>query len=330
MDIRTLCYYIKLPGNFILKSCNRLVLELENTRTRRMLKRIWRDAPKSIRQCPICNDSNFIEVSDNDRHGIGIRTVLCSNCGLGMTNPQPPIKLFQDFYKKYYWDLYFGRGAQYPKLLAYWRQQANGMVDNWAKYGINLSDCLVFELGCGPGYSLEAISSRWKCSVHALEPSTDEAERVRSIFPEASILVESVEGMTKLPEKLIGKCDFVYSTHVFEHVYDLKKAFGLLRDLVSEDGMAYIEVPDMEYNGWTYPHMLHLAHLWHFDEDTITYIASKFGFRKRAVFRGAAHCIKRSGLGIVFDVTASEHISLMPDRFQRNHQIFRNLRQDLI
>lgn len=318
MDVRTSIYYLTYPFRKISESQKRRSQRTAAEISKKRLRKLWMTHEKSSSSCPICGNDRFSKVADEDRHGIGITTVLCERCGFGLMNPQPSVEFYRKFYQEYYWDLYFGRGANHENHLKYWRSQSDTLVGSLISAGLDLENRTVFEIGCGPGYTLESIRSHWNCRVSALEPSVEEATRVRDLFPDSLIINSTVEEVGELPSFLQGKCDFVISTHVFEHVCDLLKAFELVQRSVSPNGLVYIEVPDFDYDGWKFPHIFHIAHLWHFDEETLTCIAARFGLRKTQVFRGANRCIKRSGVGVLFEV--GESLEVVPDRLEANQR----------
>jgi SAM-dependent methyltransferase len=324
MDAKTAFYYISFPFRELLKLHRRQKQVRSNEYSRKKIQELWLKYEKKLVDCPVCEGRDFLEVAAADRHGLGIRTVLCNNCGFGLTNPQPPNIFFKEFYQLHYWELYFGRGSNHNDLICYWRSQSDTLVKSWISAGIDLSDKTIFEIGCGPGYSLESICAKWKCCVNALEPSIEEARRVRRLFPDAVVVNTTVESEESLPDSLRSNCDFVYSTHVFEHVSDLGMAFKLARMLVKPDGLVYIEVPDLDYEGWKYPHMFHIAHLWHFDEESLVATAQRFGLKKKYVLRGEDHCIKRSGIGIIFEV--GEIKKIIPDRFEKNYDVIEKIK----
>ena len=66
------------------------------------------DALKSLKietvtvKCDFCGGEKFIPLFDNMRHGLNLPTVLCENCALCLTNPQPSEATLASFYENYY------------------------------------------------------------------------------------------------------------------------------------------------------------------------------------------------------------------------------------
>jgi SAM-dependent methyltransferase len=83
----------------------------------------------------------------------------------------------------------------------------------------------------------------------------------------------------------VGPFDLILLVHVLEHV---KRPVALLRSLagrLDEGGRLYVDVPDLaEYRGLE---ALHIAHLWHFSEDSLGRSIASAGLEPEAIARHA-------------------------------------------
>lgn len=302
MDVRTALYYLGLPCNALLSVCKGIEGKVRERSRLASLRKRWKARSTVSRECPLCMEREPEVFTEEDRHGLGVCTVICRSCGFVYTNPQGDAEFYADFYRRHYWALYFGRGGTPEMHLNHWRGQASTLIDTWEKCGIDLEGKKVFEIGPGLGYTLETVEARWSCQLAGLEPSVDCVRRLKERFPAGQFVEATIENHSRNEgEWQAGGYDFVYSTHVFEHVFHLREAFQLFASLLRSDGVGYLEVPDLEYAGWKFPHMFHIAHLWHFSEDSLAFMCGEHGLKVVQVIRGADSCIKRSGIGFFLE-----------------------------
>jgi len=323
MKIKTAIYFLKLPFINVKIFFRKIFYKIKNIYIFKMVFKQWTESTKINVACPICSSDKSQNVSSLDRHGLCVKTDICRSCGFVFTNPQPPTSFYEKFYRKYYWVLYFGSETNHKNLIPYWRHQADRLVNSLADLKICLNDKNVFEVGCGPGYTIQSLISRWNCQIDALEPSESECKLLRSFLCNSKIFnftIESANASEIVPRNYY---DFVISTHVIEHVQNPNIAFQFISSILKNSGFAYIEVPDLSYSGWKYPHIFHIAHLWHFTEANLTYMAAKHGLQKLSVIRGKNSCIKNSGIGILFKKDSS-HVEL-PNEFNKNLEILKSI-----
>jgi 2-polyprenyl-3-methyl-5-hydroxy-6-metoxy-1,4-benzoquinol methylase len=78
------------------------------------------------------------------------------------------------------------------------------------------------------------------------------------------------------------KFDFVILSHILEHVYDLKTAVCNIKQLLGDNGHAYIEVPNASGYFEYYPeapfHFFNIEHINHFDLNSLTKLFELHGF----------------------------------------------------
>jgi trans-aconitate methyltransferase len=120
----------------------------------------------------------------------------------------------------------------------------SGDRDRWAMNVIN--DYLhkepgsAIDIGCGNGHTLRLLSHYWKnTSLHGIDLSPVAITIASEEVPNAILL--AVPLLEYWPPH---KFDVVLSMGVSEHFEDLPAHMGKLRELVAEDGILYMEVPN--------------------------------------------------------------------------------------
>lgn len=151
---------------------------------------------------------------------------------------------------------------------------------------------IVADIGCGGGSFLDFLSGVTK-EVVAIEPSEKYRKQMRlkgyKTYPYLENAVEEYK----------GKCDFVMSYDVIEHVEDPVAFVKYIYELLNEGGQAIIGTPTdapvmRELLGEVYEENLLFStqHLWIFDECSLNYISDLVGIKnKQMVYK------QRYGLG---------------------------------
>jgi 2-polyprenyl-3-methyl-5-hydroxy-6-metoxy-1,4-benzoquinol methylase len=133
------------------------------------------------------------------------------------------------------------------------------------------------DIGCGTGEVLEYFTKKgW--DTKGIEPS----DNARSYAVEnLGLSVEKEEYLQKLKEKSF---DVISMWHVLEHVPQLNKRMEQVKNIMKDDGVAFIALPnykswDGEYYkkhwaAWDVP-----RHLYHFSKDTFKLLAINHGLK---------------------------------------------------
>jgi SAM-dependent methyltransferase len=134
----------------------------------------------------------------------------------------------------------------------------------------------VLDIGCANGGLLVALRKLGFSSVAGIDPSP---ACVRTVRTRHGIPAEA-GGLFELPAR-VKKPDVVVLSHVLEHVYDLPRAIQVLHGLLSEKGMAYIEVPDAaRYRDYIFAPFqdFNTEHINHFSTISLTNLMRSQGF----------------------------------------------------
>jgi SAM-dependent methyltransferase len=223
------------------------------------------DRPTSLKEftpqvapvpCDCCGSTDFLEFCSRMRHGLDLKTVLCARCGLAQTNPQPTAQCLDVFYDKFY-HLFHGRAGvdagyvEKSKRLAERRfQRAKSHLDP-------AQEISVLEIGPGAGQFLAAIKANTAWDAEGIEPGSESWQWCQSLgLNVAHIRFEDFQ-----PQ---GQYDLVASFHVLEHVVSPKAFLKKCRSMLTEKGLLYLEVPNLNCPRSPYRQFLQFPHLYSF------------------------------------------------------------------
>jgi len=146
--------------------------------------------------------------------------------------------------------------------------RSQGLVD-FLKSTVALPDRgRLLDIGCGNGAALARYSSalpRWQ--LYGNELSDRALERLRNV-------PNFVQLFTVPIGEIPGRFDLVSMIHSLEHMTSPRSTLEHAARLLTEDGLLFVEVPDVE----TSPFDLLVAdHLVHFSRATLSYLAAQVG-----------------------------------------------------
>lgn len=222
------------------------------------------------RACPLCNSKEHAELSRKMQFELNCRTVICRECGFCFVSPLPKEEVYRNFYRvaysRFYKDIHKVKIKEDPIESPYENFRFEFIEKHKPVKGSQ-----VLEIGAGPGRFLFLTSLRGaRCA--ALEPSMEFKEVLRG---------KGIEVLGDFIEKFNSnrKFDIVYLFHVLEHFYDPIGTIKRLRDLVKDDGVIVVEVPNIwkpfkSLDGY----FLRYPHLSYFSPKSLRRLLSMCGF----------------------------------------------------
>jgi len=250
----------------------------------------------------LCRSSDDILLSEVDRYGFELRTVLCKNCGLVRSDPYYSEKTLEDFYNEEYRPIYTGnKKCDFD----FFQQQISigRRIYTFIEEFVTSvkDDKTVFEIGCGAGGILKAFTDNgFKLCV-----GCDYGEDFLNygIDKGLTLVKGSVDEL-----RAYGKADLIIMNHVFEHLKDPLAYLEKIRELLKQQGLLYIAVPGIFSIGKTYNNdllkFLQNAHAYHYTENTLRFVLSLAGFK----------CIKSNiDIQAIFQVSENNRSILMPN-----------------
>lgn len=210
--------------------------------------------------------------SDCRPHPVGGWLGVCGSC---TTVQKPETDFYLDELKAIYsgYDIYFQGGGKEQLVFD---QSSGQSVPRSAMVVETLSDRTklpdkgrLLDIGCGGGHFLKSFRKQypdWKIFGH--ERGGDATARACSLVPEATILHGKLGDVD-------GPFDLVAINHTFEHIPDPVLMLNEIHELLADDGLLLINVPNFESN----PFDLIIAdHCTHFTEPSLSRLLAAQGF----------------------------------------------------
>lgn len=192
--------------------------------------------------------------------------VCCNYCGFIFNNTN----WNQADYDKYYSDTAkysssFTSGA--GNLSELDKIRYNGIIDRIEKF-IN-KDSSIADIGCAKGGLLRTFQEHGYTNLYGIEASYDAVENLKQY---------NIEGKKSSISDIINfnkKFDVVILSQVLEHIYDLENVKYILDNILNDNGILYIDVPDATSymkNKLASYYYFDLEHINHFSLITLEYL----------------------------------------------------------
>ncbi|MDQ6957013.1 MAG: class I SAM-dependent methyltransferase [Mariprofundaceae bacterium] len=275
--------------------------------------------------CDLCGSSSFETISKYDRHNKPLKTGICQGCGLVMHQPMPSEDEISAYYAKDYRRDYHGESKPSPRrIMRAWNngQRILKQIKSFIPEKSN-----VFEVGAGIGCTVKSFEVDG-FDASGIEPNTDFNSYTRDV------LHASVENINLYDLKADYSRDVLLLIHVIEHFVSPKRALTHMRGLIKDDGLLYIECPNVGAPFATFGRLFHFAHTYNFTHNTLINMAKVAGFEVVQAFTDTTN----PDIQILFKkVTIPESVEFDKQEAKRSHDaIFRynwltyNLRADYL
>ena len=234
-----------------------------------------------IKQCPICEGDTFrpfLTCTDYTVSKRDFNIVECTSCGFKLTNPVPDADAIGAYYQSEDYVSHSNTNKGLINSLYQMirrrtiRQKGEKIIRHFGKKTGSILD-----YGAGTGTFLAHMKSiGWETV--GLEPSP-EARLVAE--KEYQILLHPPEHLHHLPA---NSADVITLWHVLEHVHTLNETLARLTQILKNDGLMVIAVPNCTaYEAQVFGR--HWAaydvprHLYHFSIETMTRLLAKHGLQ---------------------------------------------------
>lgn len=218
--------------------------------------------------CVLCQNTRFLKVSDHDRRGNPLVTVLCNDCGLISHEQIPEDMQLAEYYALEYRQDYHGEFTPSPyRVLREWRRGQELLSI--------LADKLdphsrVLEIGSGIGCTVKAFELAGYQS-SGIEPGEGFCRYSREQL-QAAVQQSSLEQL--------GPCQpqqLVLLVHVLEHFNDPARSLKTVHQLLDDHGLCYIEVPNFSAPHAAPGKQFHFAHIYNYTSSTLSLLAENNG-----------------------------------------------------
>jgi 2-polyprenyl-3-methyl-5-hydroxy-6-metoxy-1,4-benzoquinol methylase len=245
-------------------------------------------------------------------------------------NPRMTQASFTQFYDCEYRQLYHGK--EHPIADLYKKNIRRGQrISAFLRdASVNLEGRRVLEVGCGAGGILSHFRDEFHCEVKGCDFGSQGVEYGVSHHG-LDLEVGTLASMT-----LPWKPDIIIYSHVLEHVLSLRDECMRIREVLSDDGTVYIEVPSVkgirQNYDWDFLELLQNAHTFHFTLTTLTNLMCQCGFELLCGNEFTQSAFKKSPLlpqdcTLVSDYECTMRFLKSTERNRAFGQIFNRLRR---
>jgi 2-polyprenyl-3-methyl-5-hydroxy-6-metoxy-1,4-benzoquinol methylase len=223
-------------------------------------------------ECPLCTRRQYRVVSNVDRRGAPLRTVMCELCGLVWTNPRPTDAEVDRYYAtEYRLDYSRSRTPTARKLL----RGFLGAAERLEWLAPQLADAnSVLDIGCGAG-EFVYLSRQHGLTAAGIEPGEEYAAFCRNVL-KIPIQTATVERASVEPQSQ----SLITMFHMLEHVADPRRTLATIREWLRPDsGRLFVEVPNVLSTVQAPRHRFHYAHLYNYSAATLEAFGRTAGLR---------------------------------------------------
>lgn len=234
--------------------------------------------------CDLCGGHDFEVLSNKDRRGNALTTGLCLGCGLVAHSPVPSEEEVAAYYAQDYRRDYHGEQAPSPRRIMRAWNNGQRIVNKLKPYLQTLAPehAHVFEVGAGIGCTVKSFEAAG-FAASGIEPNCDFNQYTREVL---HAKVENTN-LYDLPAK--HDQDVVLLIHVIEHFVSPRRALLKIRELLKDDGMLYMECPNIGAPFATFGRLFHYAHIYNFTPATLRELARSCGFELIAAITDETH-----------------------------------------
>jgi 2-polyprenyl-3-methyl-5-hydroxy-6-metoxy-1,4-benzoquinol methylase len=262
------------------------------------------------RPCNLCHSNEFEVLSTQDRDGKYLRTVICKECGLVWSDPFPlnPTEYYQKDYRILY------KGTFEPKIKHIYRAAKTALNRYQGLKEFLTGKQSVLEIGSGGG-EFAYLLTQLGFSVKGIEPNEGYGN-----YSKAEYGLDVQIGFAQNTEFAAESFDFITSSHVLEHVDDPSLVLKKLHGWLKKDGLLAIEVPNVEATCQSPKSTFHSAHLFNFNQATLSLLVENSGFKVIKTF----YSKDKGNLSLV--ARKNSHLNLLPLlQIPGNYQKIRNI-----
>ncbi len=224
-------------------------------------------------ECALCRSDKSKIISQRDRRGRPLTTKVCLSCGLLFSSPIPTDEELVHYYTKNYRLEY--KGARQParrNILRNFRRAVGHLrqyPEIWKGSG------RVLEIGAGGGEFLFLLS-QLGLEVQGIEPDPSYAAFCRNEY-QLNVEAQSLQA-AHFPPRSFNRIRF---HHVLEHLNDPVKSLCRIANWLTDDGLLWIEVPNIEHMAQSKKPLrrshFHVAHIFNFTPYTLRAAAGLAG-----------------------------------------------------
>lgn len=220
--------------------------------------------------CIICRNPSREILANRGRDRADLVTVLCLGCGLVSHHPLPDAAAVATFYEREYRLAY--KGAWEPRRKHVLRAQRGAIARARRLAPLLPPAARVLDIGASSG-EFTYVMSRLGFAATGMEPNLGYAGFARRTY---GVAVE--DGGYEAAPPAEGGYHMITLNHVLEHLRDPAQAMARFHRLLAEDGLLFLEVPNLLGVKKRAATLFHTAHIWNFTPQTLVALAANAGF----------------------------------------------------
>lgn len=260
------------------------------------------------KQCDLCAGTEFEQIGTRDRHNQPLESVICKSCGLVAHGQIPSDEELARYYATEYRQSYHGEMT--PSDRRVMRAWNNGeRIFSQLQPHIE-PDMEVFEVGAGIGCTVKVFELNGHAS-RGIEPG----EGFQN-YSQQQLLTNVVRG--DLFEQPRDKShELILLVHVIEHFNSPRKALEYIRGMLSDNGLFYVECPNIAAPFARRSKMFHYAHIHNFTPSSLKMLAESCGFKLVQQFGTQ----EDPNLQMLFSCSDSTELTIDPDNYRETMQV---------
>ncbi len=221
--------------------------------------------------CNLCGSASCEEISNRDRDGNALHTVICTACGLVWTDPRPGEKATRKFYREDYRVQY--KASYVPKLKHVVRETRRAIGRYQLVKPLLAAESRLLDVGSGGGFFLY-VAKQQGIEGQGIEPNEGFAG-----YANNTLGVPTTNGFLQDIDLTEKNFDVITLNHVLEHVEDPLGTMARLKKWLRPGGHLVIEVPNVEARYHAPQNRFHIGHLYNFSQLALEELGVKSGFR---------------------------------------------------
>jgi SAM-dependent methyltransferase len=220
----------------------------------------------------LCGSYKEILIAGKDRYALDFPTIGCPECGLLRTSPNLDADSLRQFYKNEYREIYSPTKKGIEK---HFEAQLHAGTKILSALGSFMNDAYksVLDYGCGAGGVLKQFKEAGfdTLGIDLNEGYLKKAREEGLNVSNSDFVIDSSR----------SSFDIVILSHVLEHTPNPLGTLSRLRDILTDNGVIYVEVPGILNikNLYSHPQFyFQQAHYWHFSRASLQNILNFSGF----------------------------------------------------
>ena len=220
--------------------------------------------------CGLCDSMEREVLATRGRGHQPLTTGLCRGCGLVSHHPLPSAVEMADFYAKEYRVVY--KGGFEPKRKHALRALRGAMSRANRLMPFLHGGARILDIGASSG-EFVYVMARSGFDARGIEPNEAYAD-----FARKSYGVAMQTGGFEQAGAAEASLHLVTMNHVLEHVADPWQVLRRIHAWLAEDGVLFLEVPNLSATRKQVGNIFHMAHIWNFTPETLLLLAWQCGF----------------------------------------------------